>query len=57
MKRYAVWSQDPEKLDADGKPIAVCELIRTDRSTAYHDASIVREIIGRKSWVQETEGA
>lgn len=55
MKKYVVWSQDSEKMDADGKPLAILELSRTDRSVAYHDAAIVREIIGRKSWVQETE--
>lgn len=55
MKKYVVWSQHPEKLDTDGSPLAICELVRTDRNTAYNDAEIIRGIVGRKAWVQETE--
>lgn len=55
MKKYVVWSQDPVKLDPSGNPLVMCELSRTEKSVAYHDAELIRGIIGRKAWVQETE--
>jgi len=56
MNRYVVWSSVPEE-QADGSFLAreVIEVTRTDRKVAEEDAGIIRDILHRKSWVQDQE--
>jgi hypothetical protein len=54
--RYVVWSAHPEE-QPDGSYLAreVVEVTRSDRKVAEEDAGIVRDILHRKAWVQDTE--
>jgi hypothetical protein len=52
MNKYHVRSLHvPE----EGEPFEVTELVRTDPKVAQNDASIVRDILHRKSWVEEAK--
>jgi hypothetical protein len=53
MSKHEVWSTHvPE----EGEPFKVLEVTRTDQKTANEDAALIRDVLHRRSWVQDQEG-
>jgi hypothetical protein len=52
MSKYMVWSRVTPEV---GEPFDQHELTRTDPKVAENDASLIREVFHRKSWVQEVK--
>lgn len=49
--RYVVWSAQL----INDQTVEVIEVTRSDPRVANEDASLIREVLHRKSWVQDTE--
>lgn len=63
MIKHEVWSTHtsprPERDEKPTEPVApahdALEVTRTDRKVAENDASILKEILHRKSWINEVK--
>jgi hypothetical protein len=49
--RYVVWSNQL----VGEETVEVIEVTRSSRNVAEEDTSLIREVLHRKSWVQDTE--
>jgi hypothetical protein len=49
--RYVVWS----RITVDDVAKEVIEVSRSDRKVAEDDAALIRDVLHRNAWVQDTE--